>query len=296
MCPERFRELMYKVVDGRATEAEAAELKEHLASCRVCAAVFERVRILDSLLREGMSSRGFEGVWDNVRRRVRARRLVWYLRVGAVAAAAAVLIGFLIFPLPGAHAVAVAESRLLVEQDGAVCEVEPGAQLPVGAIVRNTTRKVAVLRTARGSHVMLGVGSALRLLDERVFSVYLLSGQVRVKVNDEPLKVVCGGVEVSVCGTDFVVRRYGAGVEVEVFEGKVRFEAAGKEVYVGAGEIAFARWEQAPFKPERQPRLRRPSIPLNAELPEKPVSLSPQGKPPAPLDLPVPKPKRPKER
>lgn len=297
MCPRRYRELMYKVVDGRASDAETAELRAHLSKCKSCTGIFERVRALDSLLREGMSERRFDGLWEQVSHRLRRRRVAWYIRVGAVAAAAALLLGFILFPLSSTiRTPAFAEGRLLLEHEGSVAKVPSGTALPEGAVVRNPGEGVVSLKTRKGSRLFLGVESALRLLeDEKHFSVCLLSGQIRVKVNHEPLKVVCNGVEVSVCGTDFVVRRYGAGIEVEVFEGKVEFKAEGKVVYLKAGETGFARWGQAPFKPERQTQLKKPSLPLTAHLPEKPVSLSPQGKPPTPLDLPVPKPPRPNE-
>ena len=293
MCPNRYRELMYKVVDGTASEEETAELRSHIAECDVCRGLFERVRLLDSLLREGMSGRRFDGVWERVRGRMRVRRVAWYVKLGAVAAAAAVVISLLILPFGSSHAVAVAESDLLVEYEGVIKKAGAGEALRAGAVVRNSGGSPVSFRTRRGSHLILGVESALRLLEGARFGVCLLSGQVRVKVNHEPFSVVCNGIEVSVCGTDFVVRRYGAGVEVEVFEGRVRFEAAGKMVFLEAGETGFARWGCPPFKPKRGKSVRGPSVPLNMPLPERPVSLSPQGRPPAPLDLPVPKPPRP---
>ena len=297
MCQSRYRELMYKVVDGTASEDEVAELQAHVARCKGCAALFERVKLLDSLLREGMRGRRFEDGWERLAGRIRARRVVWYVRAGVVSAAAAVLLAFfLILPSATPPAVAFAEGDLIVEHDGEVVKVKAGETIPEGAVVRNGNGKVVSVKTPKGSRIFLGVGSAFRLVDQKLWQVGLLSGQVRVKVNKEPFCVVCNGVKVSVCGTDFVVRRYGAGVEVEVFEGRVRFESAGKVVFLKAGDMGFARWGAPPFIPSRTSTAKRPSVPLEEPLPQKPVSLSPQGKPPAPLDLPVPKPPRPEEK
>ena len=297
MCQRRYRELMYKVVDGTASEGEVGELQAHVARCEACAALFERIKLLDSLLREGMRSRRFDGGWGRLAGRIRARRVVWYVRAGVVSAAAAVLLAFfLIFPSTTPPAVAFAEGDLIVEHNGEVVRVKAGERIPEGAVVRNGNGKVVSVKTPKGSRILLGVGSAFRLVDHKLWQLGLLSGQVRVKVDKEPFSVVCNGVRVSVCGTDFVVRRYGAGVEVEVFEGRVRFESAGKAVFLKAGDMGFARWGAPPFVASHTPAVKHPSVPLEKPLPRKPVSLSPQGKPPAPLDLPVPKPTEPEDR
>jgi len=297
VCQARYKELMYRVVDGTASEGEVAELQAHVAGCKGCAALFERIKLLDSLLREGMRSRRFDGGWGRLVRKIRARRVVWYVRAGVVSAAAAVLLAFLlILPSTTPPAAAFAEGDLVVERNGEAVKVNAGERIPEGAVVRNGKQKVVSVKTHRGSRIFLGVGSAFRLVDHKLWRLRLLSGQVRVKVNDEPFSVVCNGVEVRVCGTDFVVRRYGAGVEVEVFEGRVRFESAGKEIFLKAGDMGFARWGAPPFVHSHTSAVKRPSVPLEKPLPQRPVSLSPQGKPPTPLDLPVPKPTEPDDK
>ncbi|RKY15280.1 MAG: hypothetical protein DRP63_07160 [Planctomycetota bacterium] len=297
MCEARYRELMYKVVDGTASEAEVAELQEHVAGCCRCAALFERIKLLDSLLREGMRSRRYEGGWERLAGRIRARRVLRYAGAAAVSAAAALLLAFsLILPSTAPHPVAFAEGDLIVEHNGEAVKVKAGDRIPEGAVVRNSSGRVGGVKTPKGSRILLGVGSAFRLVDHKLWRLRLLSGQIRAKVNDEPFSVVCNGVEVRVCGTDFVVRRYGAGVEVEVYEGSVSFESAGKAVLLKAGDTGFARWGAPPFVSVRSSAVKRPSVPLEKPLPQKPVSLSPQGKPPAPLDLPVPRPGEPDNR
>lgn len=297
MCKARYRELMYKVVDGTASEAETAELQEHVAGCSRCAALFERIKLLDSLLREGMRGRRFEGGWERLARRIRARRVARYAGAAVASAAAALLLAFsLILPSTTTHPVALAEGELIVEHNGETVKVKSGDEIPEGAVVRNSRRRVVSIRTPKGSRILLGVGSAFRLVDHKLWRLRLLSGQIRAKVNGEPFSVVCNGIEVRVCGTDFVVRRYGAGVEVEVFEGRVSLKSAGKVVLLKAGDTGFARWGAPPFVAVRSNAAKRPSVPLENPLPRKPVSLSPQDKPPAPLDLPVPRPAEPDNR
>jgi len=288
---------MYKVVDGTASEAETAELQEHVAGCSRCAALFERIKLLDSLLREGMRGRRFEGGWERLARRIRARRVARYAGAAVASAAAALLLAFsLILPSTTTHPVALAEGELIVEHNGETVKVKSGDEIPEGAVVRNSRRRVVSIRTPKGSRILLGVGSAFRLVDHKLWRLRLLSGQIRAKVNGEPFSVVCNGIEVRVCGTDFVVRRYGAGVEVEVFEGRVSLKSAGKVVLLKAGDTGFARWGAPPFVAVRSNAAKRPSVPLEKPLPRKPVSLSPQDKPPAPLDLPVPRPAEPDNR
>lgn len=240
--PERLQSLMDRWLDGAATSEETAELDALLRSDLGAAEAFARTGKLDAALRDltrenaGIEQQhGLLLAFDRERRR--RRRLL----LGAAAVAATVLLGlglasWLKPPPPDDRLrdMEVVEGRLLINGKEA-------KRIPNGSLVTIPLNASATVRLADDSRVELRALSRAVLHGPSTTHrqrIELLegSGRFRVATGEGEFEVGTFFGRVRALGTDFTVRVALTALLVEVVEGSVQVEAAGKPLVVSAGE------------------------------------------------------------
>lgn len=284
-CPSRRR--LFEHLDGRLSGVDAKILGLHLETCDRCGSAFERAARVRGALRD-LGDKAPAPPAENLQTEGRLMQAVaergtprgavqwWWL---PATAAAALLVGFLVFPrLRGADdpdvsgapvAGAVAEgpgaraggpvATVVGTRGGAVAGPSAGALekaragdvLGPGFVVRCPADCETKIDLASGGVLVLHADTEVVLPSATDGLVLMAAGVLRVSVVPRPEGKRPFGVETPVArveaiGTEFeVTHRSEEGTSVEVFEGRVRFVslASDEDILVAAG--ARARVDRA---------------------------------------------------
>lgn len=184
VAPHRLADLCA----GRVSEAEERTLRGHLADCRRCAQALERIEAGRLAMREIASAAAPELGWDHVGARIywatskerrttqqRAlrvpvgRRALWTGSLLVSAAAAAVAMGYLLWPQGGGEAAVGKLGADVRATPARTVENEPSARpAPLQAIVTLAKGSVELSGQALSMDSRLGEGTILRTLDGQV--------------------------------------------------------------------------------------------------------------------------------
>lgn len=249
-------------VDGELDARARAELESELLTDPELVARLERLKELDSGLRELYADEreaAGEVSADRFAARGRSRpwaRLPWLLL--PFAAAAGLLLGLSLgrsgsrapkgtlsaegAPADPAYAaVATLATGPFLVEDGALParEGRAGEFLPPGTRVSAPAGVRLALMLADGSELRIDRGSSLTLTGSR--RLELAGGRVWSRVvPGAPFRITCGAAEVEVHGTELEVARAGEDASLQLFQGSAELRAGGAARLLAAGEQA--RW------------------------------------------------------
>lgn len=191
-------------------------------------------------------------------------------------------------PAPAAQLATVTRARKATV-DGAA--LSSAATLAVGARVETAAGGALALELAGQTRATLAASTSVTLakLERGEVAFALERGALTVSAAHDPsrvLKVVAGELTVTDVGTRFQVSRAPGWVRVEVEEGAVEVQAAGKTVSLVAGhavELRAGELTEEALAPSKPPEPPRPAPP---QVPPAPLPLPPPP-PPAPAQAPA---------
>jgi ferric-dicitrate binding protein FerR (iron transport regulator) len=216
-----YDDLIRKLLDGLATDAEQKELDRLLAESPAAADAFARATRLDQALDRHFRSEQAIGTIKGRMRVIARRRLV---RIASVAAS-----------------ILVAIAVYFAWNHGKPLAYANGRPIPVPVQV---TGPLALTFPGESTRIDLGAGGALEIQgveDGKLF--LLLKGRLQAAVDRQssPMIVVTPHAKVRVLGTRFSLSVAGASTRLEVTHGKVNLSRGDDQLDVGASEAVEAR-------------------------------------------------------
>jgi len=272
-CPE-WENLISEYLDGELPPEDASRVEQHLLGCKECSEFFRGLKS-----DKDAAEAAFRGLSpappdfaDRIMHEIKqatGRKRGRFIRWIAVAAAACILIGFLI---PNPHN--IGKIQRLMDKTGMVTPtvVKTGVDLerdgsPRAATLYSSIRRgdglltdpdcVAFVRLKSGDEVIVNESTKVFFSgddDDRRQVVRLAHGEVFVRAakSVKPLEVQTPAGVAEVVGTQFSLSFDSkAGLAVlTVCEGKVRFHSPRSQQLVGAGQQSMASASAGPSEPQ----------------------------------------------